>query len=228
MAEFAAVVTHQLPWDYLDPTTAQGWIENQAALQQVLRQALIPLVSVDIDSLLADGQKFYQDFFGLDLDFSQVRIPEKRAGFGHLLIIAQGLTPNRVFGVCQKHFKCWRYTEDLDEATKGRNDREPTQHYAIWVRDRQEADEELKNLSANQLKDKNIPGITLLERGVYEPKYWSGTGEHLDLENVTLCPASRYSDGDVPIVYWRGDELYVRQCDPQLAVSDLRARAVVS
>ena len=40
-AELASAVVQQLPRD-IDSTTAQGWIENRAALQRVLRVALLP------------------------------------------------------------------------------------------------------------------------------------------------------------------------------------------
>jgi len=40
------------------------------------------------------------------------------------------------------------------------------------VRDRQEADEENKNLSANQLKEQQFQGMTLMERLLYELIYW--------------------------------------------------------
>lgn len=42
-AEFASAVIQQLPRD-IDSVTAQGWIENRAALQRALRTALLPPV----------------------------------------------------------------------------------------------------------------------------------------------------------------------------------------
>ena len=39
--EFAGAVLRSLP-DDLDPTTAQGWIENQESLARVLRETLLP------------------------------------------------------------------------------------------------------------------------------------------------------------------------------------------
>ena len=177
---------------------------------------------------LLDGWKnFYQKFFGIDLDLSQVRIPERRQGFNRLIVVAKGLTPNQVFETCQEHFPCLRYTEDLDEITKGRNDREPDQTYAIWVRDRQEADKELKNFSANVLKEQGISGITLTERLLLELNYWSETGQHLDLRNWTLCSGSCDYEGDVPDVHWDW-RLEVGWSSSQEASPRLRARAVVS
>lgn len=46
-AEFASAVIQQLPRD-IGSVTAQGWIENRAALQKVLRAALLPIAySID-------------------------------------------------------------------------------------------------------------------------------------------------------------------------------------
>ncbi len=177
---------------------------------------------------LADWKIFYKNLFGFNLDLSQVKIPKRQPGFDRLLVIAQGLTPDKVFEICQKRFKCWRYTEDLDKATEGRNDREPTQTYTIWVRDRVEADEELKNLSAEELQKQKIPGITLLERLIYELKFWDETAKHLDIQNLTLCSGSRNPGGGVLNVDWSSDRLRVDWYAPQDADPSFRARAVVS
>ncbi len=177
------------------------------------------------ETIIIGWQRFYKKFFNMRVN---VRIPEKQSGFGRLILVPKGIMANQIFEVCQKNFSCWRYTEDLDEAIKGRNDRETTQDYAIWVRDTQEADEELKNLSADTLKEKNIKGITLLERLIFELKFWDETGRHLDEKNVTLCAGSRFSDGGVPHADWRDSEFAVDWYSPQDAGSNLRARAVVS
>lgn len=206
---------------------AKGWIQNPKTLAKVLTEALMP--SADLEKFLTDWQRFYGAFFAMGLDLSQVQIPQQQPSFTRLIVVAQGLTPNRVFEVCQQHFSCWRYTEDLDETTKGRNDREPVEHYAIWVRDRQEADEELNNLSAKQLKEKNVQGIVLLERLLLELKYWDETNQHLDVDNVTLCAGSRDSDGLVPSVAWYDiGRLEVREFFPRNTSPTIRARAVVS
>lgn len=184
--------------------------------------------ATDFGGPLRGWEKFYRKRFGLMIDFSGVRIPEKQEGFDRLIMVAKGLTPNQAFDACKKNFPAWRYIDNLDKATKDLNDREPrTESYAIWVRDRIEADEKLKKFSANELKEKGIPGITLLERLVYELKYWSETGQHLDIQNWTLCSGSRNSDGSIPSVRWRGSRLGVNWVYPSSRFDDLRSRAVV-
>jgi len=62
-----------------------------------------------------------------------------------------------------------------------------------------------------------------------ELEYFKKTGEHLDIENMTLCAGSRYTDGCVPHVYWYPDfrELRVYWCRPGVAFGVLRSREVV-
>lgn len=181
-----------------------------------------------VKAAFAAWKDFYQKFFGLTLDVSGIQIPEHRDGFDRLIVVAQGLTPNQVYDVCAKQFPCWSYTKDLDEATRGRNDRESDQTYAVWVRDRQEADEENKNTSAAQLKERRVPGITLLERMIYELKYWSETNEHLDQQCWTLCSGSRCAGGFVPYAFWYDVRFKVSWYYPDRSFDYLRARSVVS
>lgn len=181
------------------------------------------------DSKLGEWQEFYQDVFGLRFDFSNLQIPPERRGFGWLIVVARGLAMNLVFDKMSERMPTWRYTENLDQAVS-KNDRGTGETYAIWARDQVEADEELKNVSARQLAERGIPGITLLERLVLELFYfWKTRGKHLDLKNITLCAGSRNSDGGVPYVRLNSDgEVGVSWCYPSESSDHLRTRSVVS
>ena len=98
------------------------------------------------------------------------------------------------------------------------------------VRERVEADKELKNRSANDLGGMKIPGITFTERAIYELKYHDETGKDLDIQNITLCSGSRGSVGRVPGVYWFSycSGMNVNCYGPSRARDCLRAREVVS
>ena len=181
--------------------------------------------------LALDWQNFYRDLFGIQLDFSNLQIPNKKEGFDRLIIVAEGMTSQRLYDKCEELFPCWKWTDrSLDEVvTSDRTAK--NQAYPIWIRDRVEADEELKSFSADCLKNQNISGITLEERLVYELKYFKETRKHLDIENVTLCAGSRCGDGNVPDVRWGedyDDELGVGWCDPGAACDYLRSRVAVS
>ena len=216
---------------------AQGWIEDPEGLNRVLRSALMPPAEVrsadDLGHQIGEWKQFYAEHFGLEDTETLMRdsqVPPMKAGFGQLIVVQQGLTLNQVYAVCESKFKCWRYSDDLD-ASVTKNDRMPTKDYAIWIQNgRIEVDEELKNLSANDLTKKNIAGITLLERLLYELFYFWKTKKHLDIKNVTLCSGSRLSDGNVPRVDWHagGREVYVFWYRPSDSVAGIRARAVVS
>lgn len=202
--------------------------EVSCALQAIIDGRRLVEATPTLQEMLADWASFYKEVFGLNLDFSGITIPERKQGFDRLLVIAQGMTPQRLFDKCKELFPSWKYTDrNLDEVIK--SDRTSQNgHYAIWVRDRQEADEENKNLSADQLKEQGIIGITLLERMIYELKYWDETGEHLDVQNLTLCPGSRFSDGLVPSAFWSGDGFKVCWDYTYNHYDYLRSRSVVS
>lgn len=182
-----------------------------------------------VATLLSDWAKFYREVFGIELDASRrISVPVKRDGFDRLLVMAQGMTPEWLYQKCQELFPSWKWTDDsLDEIVK--SDRTVKDGaYAIWVRDRVEADEELKNLSANQLASQVVPGTTLEERLVYELKFWKESGKHLDIQSVTLCAGSRYRGGHVPRVDWCGGALKVSRCHTDRREGSLRSRQAVS
>lgn len=177
--------------------------------------------------LLDDWRVFYRDEFGIKL--GDVRVPEIRPGFDRLLVIAWGLTIQRVYDKCVEHFPCWKWTAgNLDEAVPV-NDRMPDNGpYAVWTRDRVEADEEHRNKSAEIIWQAKISGITLLERLSFEYKYFRETGKHLDIKNITLCSGSHLAVGGVPVVGFRDCEVSVDWCVPGYADDRLCTRGVVS
>ncbi len=166
--------------------TANTIIGNKGAFIQKVA-GLFPDPAILTDQV-KQWENFYREVLGITADFSQVKLPERKEGFNRLIIVVNGLTHDQVYDACAKCFKCWRYSDDLDVSVT-ENDRDPNRDgtYAIWVRDVVEADEGLKNLSANNLKKQKTKGVTLTERMLHELKYFLETGKHLDIENVTLC-----------------------------------------
>lgn len=182
---------------------------------------------INISRILEDWDGFYGKVLGIKL--GDIQVPDHQPGFDRLIVIAKGLTLNQALGACKERFNSWSYIDDDDfDGAVPTNDRESSKAYAIWVRDRVEADEELKNKSANDLEEEGVLGITLLERIILELKYYQETGSHLDREKITLCSGSRCSDGCVPCCWWDGVEFCVGWCGPSVSGSSLRSRAVVS
>lgn len=178
----------------LDPE----WVAVE--LQRIIEGRLGP--GEKVSNLLASWQQFYSDLFGLKIDLSSLSVPGRKKGFDRLIIVAQGMTLQCLYDKCTELFPCWKWTgQNLDEGVQSeRTAKDDT--YAVWFRDVVKADEDLKNLSANDLKKKSIPGITLEERLLMELKYFKETGSHLDVASITLCAGSRCSDDRVPGVFW--------------------------
>ncbi len=193
--------------------------------------------SKPLSQQLMEWKLFYKKFFRHELDLESIKIPTRQEGFDRLIVVAKGFTLNQIYAVIARHFDCWRYTEDLDKAfadnpEKGfkANDRDANRDgsYAIWVRDRKEADEENKKQSARQRWQAKSQDITLGERMLYELKFWDETGEHLDLHNWTMCSGSRNAGGCVPDMGCRSGPVRVGWHYPDDSDGRFRARSAVS
>ena len=208
--ELVSAILNSLPRDMTDDEEV---LDRQTGAQWSLAKKLAKgCISVTLNFTIAAWQSFYHDYLSLDVDLFG-RHPPHQPGFERVIVIPQGLTPNKVVTAMKKHFSVYTYVNDLDRDVPT-NERDPKSGtYALRVRNRVEADEELKNLSANQIANLKLPTLTLLERLVYELKYYSETKSHLDVINITRCSGSRSSGGFVPYVLWHGGRLDVGWCD---------------
>lgn len=202
----------------------QYWLKNKGKL----RTKMLEVFAIAPDAfteLREEWQKFYQSAFGIEVDLTGVAIPERPEGNYRLLFIAKGLTPNKVFDAWK--FPKWRYSDDLDKAVPT-NKRTATESYAIWVLAGDEPDAEFLGKSTNQADPSMEIGMTLLERMIFESKYFAETGKHLDVKGVTFCSGSRHSGGYVPGVYFSTDgEVGVGWCNLDGSRSESGVRRAV-
>lgn len=176
------------------------WLKHKTALKQKLREVFS--ITDEYVEFREEWQKFWKAQLGWGVDFSGVIIPPKpQIGSWRLLILPKGMTNNKMFARMEQMFKCWKYTNDLD-AEVPINARTTENHYAVWVRDGVEPDEEFLEKSVCEADLDMKIGMTLLERLTFGIKYFAETGKHLDIKGVTLCSGSRHSCGDVPYVRW--------------------------
>jgi hypothetical protein len=207
----------------------QYWGANKSFLTERLQDAL--KVDIPYAAEKEYWRKFYQKYFGLNLNFSITRIPlcPQDGSSYKLLIIAQGLMLNHVYKAMSKAFKCWKYADDL-EASVTKNARDTKNAYAIWVLDSVEPDENYLGRSTNEVDPDMTIGVTLLERMIHEIAYFDETGKHLDIKGVTFCSGSRNSDGRVPGVGWDSEDrkVFVYWCFLDFCVAKYGVRSAVS
>jgi len=170
-------------------------------------------------------EKFFQDSFSIRKDFSDLWIPPHQDGFDRLLVMAEGMRPNRLFNKAESLFTSHNCIDNLDSVF---SERKTNRDYAVWVRDAVEADEDMRGKSALQILVEQFTTETLEERIVHELVFHAETKEHLDRTNWTLCAGSRDPDGLVLDCSWRDGGFGVGSSDPGYASGALRARVVVS
>ena len=177
-----------------------------------------------VESIYKDQLTRWEDRWKRDL--SGLYIPEHQEGFDRLLVIPQGMRPNKAFDrFVFMGVKAWRYITDLDSVV---SDRLANADHAAWVRDQQEADDEFRSMSADDCLRQLVSGITLEEQLVFGEDYFLETGKHLNEKSITLCTGSRIPGGSVPSVRWHGGEVCVYWSDVRRARPDVGTRQVVS
>ncbi|MEW5907963.1 MAG: hypothetical protein AB1643_02170 [Patescibacteria group bacterium] len=189
-----------------------------------------PFIEGDFSEVLTGRQNFWRKITGNEYDFSKLHIPVKPEGKWRLLITVD-ITLEALYAKCKEMFPCWRWTDKNLDTIVVKNERDAENGpYAIWVKDGVEADENLKNKSANDIEKDGISTETLAERLVHELEFFLETGKHLDVKNITLCSGSRYDDGHVPVVRWfpHYGKMLVHWYYPVRRDGRLRSRQAVS
>ncbi|OGZ33314.1 MAG: hypothetical protein A2174_01070 [Candidatus Portnoybacteria bacterium RBG_13_41_18] len=100
--------------------------------------------------------------------------------------------------------------------------------YIVRIRDNEEADKDMKNISAIKIAEMKINTVAVKERlAIGRFLYWDRR-LILDRRTWTLCTGSRCTGGVVPVVDFNDGEVSVGWCYPGDADDDLRARQAVS
>lgn len=211
----------------------QWLIGHKTQLANAVRDAIHSLIGAI--QKLPEQLIWWQDFYreeGIVIDFATFQIPEKPKGDWWPILVASGLNYNQVIRMLRKKFPVWLWSEDLDKIIDFSKEqrRAIDKPYVIWVKANVKADPKLANKSANDLVGQKL--ATLMERLLLEVFYFCvvNPGQHLDIENWTLCSGSRYADGYVPRVDFdlRAGKVSVGWTHPGDADGRLRVRSVVS
>ena len=211
---------------------------------------LCPTLVQGIDDIpdqqsLREWQAFYQKYFRMDLDISGILVPEQQEGFDRIIVVAGGLTHQAVIEVMREHFEmvCVNayLTNFYDHQTYSVRNNDQT--YAIRVRNTEISGEYKKMATAVEKTSAVNTGLvindmTLLERLIYELKYYDETGGHLDVEGFTVCGGSYFKKDSLvlsPAVGWKTGRgayyppfLFISECYKAFTQDGLYSRHVIT
>lgn len=193
----------------------------------------------EVKELLAKGDKgqdiqqealalwslYYKETWGIEKDFSKLRIPEPAGDIAFPLCMMKGMALQKIVDGIKTRYNFRNLWNDLSEIE---SDRKPNRDYVVLTRYRQEADEELMNLSYADIREQKIITQTAEERLIFGDFFYWRERKHLDVKKITLCLGSRSRYGSVPSVSWGGGRVGLDRCSPDDRFDDVRARAVVS
>lgn len=190
--------------------------------------------ALNVEEFLDDWAKFLWEVYRSGLPSREkIVLPKTQVGFEWGVVMPKGLLAQRILDVLKLRFdgKLRQWCQDLDKALNPEKEARTATNgpYVIWCRDRVEADEELRDFSANDLTGLGVNCMTEPERILLEGWFNWKTGGHLDVRNITLSAGSRDSDGLVPNAYWLGYYGFsVGGSSIDDRFGDVRAREVVS
>ncbi|MDD4901558.1 MAG: hypothetical protein PHE24_00245 [Patescibacteria group bacterium] len=146
------------------------------------------------------------------------------------LIVPRGFTHALIQKVFREKLGIdYSFSPELDILGKAKHDRWPDQSYIIrhgGHREANKGDAELKLLSAEKIWERGIETMTSLEVSQFSLENFLTCGAPIDVNSISLCPGSRYSDGRVPHVFFGIDEVEVYRHDPSFSHDTLRSRSV--
>lgn len=201
----------------------EGTLNPEVVLSEI--QCMIQ-GEIALPVLLVDWENFYGQVFQMSVSFSKLIVPPRQRGFNRLVIMAPGMTAQRLYRKCIDLFPSWAAKDcNLDFLVRNERSHRKTS-YAVWFRDRVEADEE-EIRSAYRLSAEGEPCITLEERILLELKFFKETERHLDLTRFTKCAGSRFSDGYVPVAGYKNRLFWIDRCRPDDVNVASRARVAV-
>ena len=186
----------------LNFTQVEYWLSHKSELKTRLRESF--LITDEFSEVRGCWENFYKSVFNWDVNFGLVIIPpEPTEGEWRLLFIPRGMSVARACSICNRAFPLV-FTAGHPTVMPGQNARNTNSNYAIWVRAGIESDPEFFGKSTLEYDPGMTIGITVLERIIFELKYFIETdGKHLDLEGATFCSGSRDLKGDVPEVQFK-------------------------
>lgn len=196
--------------------------------------------------ILQEWKAFYKIHFNLDLNLSGVDIPPYREAYDRIIIIAGGITYEEIILAMRQEFEVLFANKYLpkyfDIHIKSNRNNEET--YAIRVKENNDSGEiqrtstGVEKFSVDSIKVLIINNITLMERLIYELKYFDETMNHLDIETFTVCAGSffdRDSPELSPAVGWKTGRgsyfppfLFISECYSLFTLDGLYSRSVVS
>jgi len=110
---------------------------------------------------LAEWRKFYKFYFGLDLDVSEIRVPEKVVGFDQLVVVSDWMSFTDIVAI-SKIFSNIEINDFFMKGARSVSDR-ADESYAVWARQSSVPDADLMGQSADDVRSMGIDVMTIEE-----------------------------------------------------------------
>ncbi len=208
----------------------ESFLKNKDLVAKRLKGVLLRMSDGYLE-VRDEWEKFYSEHFGIEEDFFEVQIPPKpTTGSWRLIFIPQSLGLQNVIHQMEKHYKIlFENTDIVGIQVLFTDTRSSQMTYAVWVQAGSVPDPQYWSKTTHEVDPNGISGVTLMERLIFEFKYFLTTGEHLDERSMTFCTGSRSADSIVCVRWNEFDgHLLVKSCLMTAAFHRCGIRKVVT
>ena len=147
------------------------------------------IIDEEFFEIRKEWKNFYKTHFNWNVNFSQVIIPSKPDGKWLLIFVPSGIKLKFYFSLRKKNKSCRYFNEAFVKNIYTIN--EP---YAKWVRDESESNQESFENSILPIVPSIEIGAILLEKIIFEIKYFTENVKHLEIKDLTFCSISHDED----------------------------------
>lgn len=182
------------------------WCTNQGLTRHLrcVKSEPIPVKCSDPDDI-KQWQRFYKEVFALNLDFSQVQIPDNsQSSLKFLQFMPQGLTYRQLHEKEKELYKTYYDSNPNwpDYINLNLEERKTTASYAIWHSGAHEAEATYAGRSADWIAQNKIKTMTRMEKGIFGLYVYWKCRYKVDLPQETYCTGSRIYTESVPSAGW--------------------------
>ncbi|MCC2630971.1 MAG: hypothetical protein K0S38_780 [Candidatus Paceibacter sp.] len=182
-------------------------MKRQKPVRLPRRDELGEFLPSTVDQQIKQLTKMYRELLQWKVSFKKdIVIPNRREGHDRLLIIPEGFHLESMRCLCEQLFGTGvRARKNFSSQHEHKNERNPTETYAIWVSSSPSPD--LIGMSDDDLEAKNILSMTLIEGCINQVYHWYTTGQHL--QGFTVCAGSECDNGYIPCVGLSEDKVFI-------------------
>ncbi len=153
------------------------------------------VLNPDLKNQIKSWKNFYKKEFGIEKDFSNIRIPDSKGGFDRLIVVVPEISSADIF---LNHIRLMPGSHRCDLSLRAADEysnRVQINDYGVWIEDVREP--KIRNKTTFSIRH-YYSFVTLKEELLFALKYYEEFGRFINTYSYSICAGSVFLDGRIP------------------------------